>query len=61
MSLKSLGLNRGLLVRSLVIFFLYLLKSPLLVFLRLTFLHQQESDPKVVDSFQYFRACFEVF
>ena len=50
-SLANLGLNWGPLVRTL---FVYLLKSPLLLFLRLIFLHQQESNPKVVDLIQFF-------
>ena len=40
---------------------LYMLNILLLVFLRLAFLHQQESNPKVVNLFQYFCARFEVY
>ena len=45
MSLKNFDTNRGPLVRSIFVIFLYVLKSPLLVFLRLTFLNQQDSTP----------------
>ena len=61
MGLTNLGLNLGPLVPTLFVLFLYVLKSPLLVFLNLIFSHQKESNPKVVDSFQYFRAHFEVW
>ena len=60
MILENLGLNRSPLVRTLFVVFIYMLKSPLVVFLCLTFFHQQESNPKVVDLFQYFCTRFEV-
>ena len=59
--MMDLGLNRGPLVHIISVLFLYVLDIPLLVFLRLIFLHQQESNPKVVDSFQYFCARIEVW
>ena len=61
MSLTNLGLNTGPLVSAIFVLILYVLKSPLLVFLPLTFLHQQELNPKMVNSFQYFHARFEVW
>ena len=61
MSLTNLGLNRGPLVRTLFVLFIYVLESPFLMFLCLMFSHQQELNPKVVKSFQYIRACFEVW
>ena len=39
--------------------FLYVLSSVLLVFLRLTFSNQQESNPKLANSFEYFCDRFE--
>ena len=54
MSLKKFGLNPGPLVRTIFVILLYMLNILLLVFLRLAFLHQQESNPKVVELFQYF-------
>ena len=61
MSLKTIGLTPGPLVCTLFALSLYVLKSTLLVFLRLPFWHQLESIPKVVNSFQYFRAQIEVW
>ena len=61
MSLTNLGMNQGFLVCTFFVIFLYILKSLLLMFLCLTFSQQQELNPKVVDSFQYFCACFEVW
>ena len=54
MSLNILVMNPVPLVRTLFVILLYVLKIPLLVFFCLAFLHQQESNPKVVVSFQYF-------
>ena len=61
MSLANLGLNWGPLVHNIFVIFLYVLKSPLLVLLRLTFSHQHKSNPKVVDLLQYCCARFEVY
>ena len=55
-----MGLSPGLMVRTIFALLLYVLKSPLLVFLRLNILHQKESSPKVVNYFQYFCAQIEV-
>ena len=57
----NLALNRGPLVCTIFVIFLYMLKSLLLVFLPLIFLHQQELNPKTLDSFQYFWTRFEVW
>ena len=51
MSLKNLGSNLGPLVPTLFVLYLYVLKSPVPVFLRLTFLQQQGSNLKLVKSF----------
>ena len=56
-----MGLNQGPLVLSLFVIFIYVPESKLLVFLRIAFSHQQELNPKVVDSFQYFCAQIEVW
>ena len=61
MILTNLSLNRGSLVRTRFVLFVCVLKSPFLVFLCLKCLHQQESNTNVVNSFQYFRARFEVW
>ena len=57
----NLGLSQGPLVRTTLLLFLYVLNSPLMMFLRLMFSNQKESNPKVVDFFQYFGAHFEVW
>ena len=53
MSLENLGMNQDPLVRTIFVIFLIILTSLSLVFWGLTFSHQQESSPKVVDSLQY--------
>ena len=56
-------MNRGPLVCTIFVLFLYILKIPLLLFLRLDVLYQQEFNPKVVDSFQFFALAlkFRIF
>ena len=57
--MKNLGLNWGPLVRTILVIFKRAEES-VDFFLHLMFLHQQELNPNVFISFQYFRACFEV-
>ena len=55
---EKLGLTLYPLVHTIFVLFLCVLMSPLLVlvFWGMTFLHQQESSPKVVDFLHYFGA-----
>ena len=61
MSLMRLGLTPDTLVRTIFALFILIFTSPLLVFWSLTFLHQQESSPNVVNYLHYFGAQISDF